>query len=88
MGRANTVELFAASCLSEMMSETAGTSSRAATRGKRDFAADEVAEATCVKEEEPERSFSKRGESISGTGTEYWGEAECRTVESPLSLDA
>lgn len=86
MGRVKVVLLFAASCSREMMSETAGTLSRAATRGKRDFAAEEVAETTWVKGEESERSFSSRGESISGTDSEYCGEVECRTAESPWSL--
>ena len=50
-----------------MTSETAGTSRRAATRGKSDFANDEVEETTCVKGEAPESSFSNRGLSVSGS---------------------
>jgi hypothetical protein len=87
MGRVNVVLLLAASCSREMMSEMAGTSSRAATRGKRDFAAEEVAETTCVKGEDPDKSFSNKGESISGTASVYCGEVECRTEESPFNLE-
>lgn len=68
------------------MSEIAGTLSLAATRGMRDFAAEDVVETTCVKGEDSVRSFSNKGERTSGTGAEYCGEVECRTESSPFSL--
>jgi hypothetical protein len=86
MGRVKVVLLSAASCSREVMSEIAGTLSLAATRGRRDFAAEDVVETTCVKGEDSVRSFSNRGERTSGTGAEYCGEVECRTESSPFSL--
>ena len=44
----NVVAFDEVSCSREVMSETAGTSSRAATRGRSDFADEECAETTCV----------------------------------------
>lgn len=74
------------SCSTDVMSDTAGTSSLAATRGRMDLADEECAETTCVNGESPERTFSKRGATISGNRVEYCGEAEWSTVSSPFSL--
>jgi hypothetical protein len=68
MGLVNVVESSASSCLSEVMSETAGTSKTAATRGKTDFAADEWAEKKCVYLVPEERIDLKSGVSVSGSG--------------------
>lgn len=57
------------------MSETAGRSSRAATRGRSDFAEDEWAETTCVNGDPDESSFSRSGETTSGMGAAYCGDA-------------
>ena len=52
-----------------------GESTIAATRGRRDFAKAEWAETTWVKGESFNR-LSSRGETVSGTGCLYLGEAE------------
>lgn len=52
MGRVNVVLLEEELCCTEVISEMAGTSSFAATRGKSDLAEDEWAETTCVNGEE------------------------------------
>ena len=51
IGRVNVVQLEDVSCAREVMSEIAGTSSLAATRGRIDLAEYERAETTCVKGE-------------------------------------
>jgi hypothetical protein len=68
------------------MSETAGTSNFAAMRGRRALAEEEWAETTCVYKESRASSFSRSGETISGTLEAYCGAAECMTEESPFSL--
>lgn len=74
------------SCSTDVMSDTAGTSSLAATRGRMDLADEECAETTWVNGEPPESTFSKSGARISGKGVEYCGETEWSTVSSPFSL--
>ena len=66
----------AASCSNEVTSEIVGASRRAETRGRSDLAAEEVEETTCVKDVESERSFSRRGESVSGRGSAYCWDVE------------
>lgn len=86
IGRENVVLFEEGSCETEMISETAGTSSFAATRGRRDFAEEEWAETIWVYGEPLASSFSRSGETTSGTGEEYCGAEECRTVVTPFSL--
>ena len=80
------VLLLDVSCERDVTSETAGTSSFAATRGRTDFAREEVAETTWVKDEDLDRRLSKSGDSVSGKGWAYCGEEECKTDVRPLSL--
>lgn len=76
IGRVKVVLLEEESCSRDVMSETAGISSFAATRGRSDFAEDECAEATCVKGDPSDRSFSRSGDTVSGSGVEYCAEVE------------
>jgi hypothetical protein len=64
------VLLVEASCSTEVTSDTVGALSLADTLGNNDFAEEEVAETTCVKEES-DSSFSKRGVRTSGSGSVY-----------------
>jgi hypothetical protein len=68
------------------MSDTAGTSSFAATRGRSDFAEGECAETTCVKEELFPMICSRSGATDSGRGVEYCEEVECSKDVKPFSL--
>ena len=86
IGRVKMVLLEEESCSSDVMSDTAGTSNFAATRGRSDFAEEECAETTCVKGEDSERSFSKSGVTVSGRGLEYCAEVECNKCVKPFSL--
>lgn len=86
MGLVKVVLPDEASCSREVTSERVGTLRRAETRGKSDFAEDEVADTTWVKPLFPLSSPSKRGESISGTGSAYWGDVECSTEVTPFNL--
>jgi hypothetical protein len=70
------------------MSDTAGRSRVAATRGRIDFAAEEWAEKKCVYLLELEdRMDLKSGVSVSGRGGLYSAEEECNMASSPCSLD-
>lgn len=71
IGREKVVLFEEESCETEIMSETAGTSSFAAMRGRRDLAEDEWADTMWVYGESLDSSFSKSGETISGTMEEY-----------------
>ena len=72
----------------EVISETAGRSRVAATRGKIDFAAEEWAEKKCVYLVASEdRMDLKSGVSVSGRGGLYSAEEECNIVSSPCSLN-
>lgn len=84
IGRVNVV--VSSECETEVMSETAGRSSVAATRGRIDFAAEECAEKKCVYFSVPERTDLKRGVSVSGSGGLYEAEDECSTASRPCSL--
>jgi hypothetical protein len=86
MGRVNVVLLDEESCSREVMSDTAGMSSLAATRGRIDFADEECADTTCVKGEFSERSFSRSGERVSAIGVVYCEDVECRIEVRPFSL--
>jgi hypothetical protein len=72
----NVVVLVLSSWWRDVMSDTAGTSSIAAARGRMDLAEEECAETTCVKGVSLERRDSRRGETDSGRGGEYCGEME------------
>ena len=80
------MQLDDGSCCTDVMSETAGTSSLAATRGRMDLADEECAETTCVKGDCSESNFSNSGVIVSGKGVEYCGEAACNIVSRPLAL--
>ena len=86
IGRVNVVLLDDLSCSREVTSDTAGTSSLAATRGNMDLAAEECAETTCVKGELSARSFSKRGDMVSAIGVMYCVDVECKREVKPFSL--
>ena len=86
MGRVNVVLLDDESCSREVMSDTAGMSNLAATRGRIDFADEEWADTTCVKGEFSDRSFSKSGERVSAIGIAYCADVECRIEVRPFSL--
>ena len=86
IGRVNVVELAEGSCSRDVMSDMAGTSNFAATRGRRDLAEGECAATTCVKGEPLPRIFSKRGDRISGNSVEYCLEVECNNEVKPLNL--
>ena len=75
-----------ASWETEIMSETAGRSSFAAMRGRRDLAAEEWEETTWVYDEWLPSSFSRSGDTTSGTSEEYCGAEECRIDDSPFNL--
>lgn len=64
----------------------AGASSLAAMRGRSDFAKDEVADTTCVKDDALESKCSRRGDTVSGNNSEYCGDVECRMDVKPFSL--
>jgi hypothetical protein len=76
IGLVKVVLLAAESCSREVISDTAGRSSLAATRGKSDFAEEVCAETTCVNGDESDRSFSSKRESVSADGSEYCAEVE------------
>jgi hypothetical protein len=76
MGRVKVVLPDAASCSREVMSDTAGTSSLAATRGRIDLAELEWTDTTCVKGEFCDKSFSKSGDTVSGNRVAYCGDAQ------------
>ena len=82
------VALEEASCSSEVMSDTACTSSLAATRGKMERAEEEWEATTWVKGLESERTFCKRGDTSSGIACAYCGEAECQTAFKPFNLSS
>lgn len=71
----------------DMMSDTAGRSSLAATRGKMDLADEEWAETTCVKGDWCDNNLSNKGVTTSGKGVVYCGEAACSKVLRPVTLD-
>ena len=75
------------SCSTEVISDTAGASNNAATRGRSDFAEEECAETPCVKVGESLRSLSSSGDILSTTGLEYWSELLDITDDSPWSLE-
>lgn len=86
IGRVNVVLFDELSCSREVISETAGTSNFAATRGSRDFADAECAETTCVNGEPSERIFSSRGDTVSGNGGAYFGDEACNSPVNPFNL--
>lgn len=69
MGRANAVLPEAASCSSDVRSETMCSARRAKARGRGDLAAEEVAETTRISGVQSENSFSRRDERVSAY---YW----------------
>jgi len=87
IGRVNVVAPDELSCERDVTSETVGESSFAETRGSKDFAEEEVADTTWVYPSD-ERIFSNKGERISGTGSAYCGEVECKTEETPFNLSS
>jgi len=87
IGRVKVVVWEEESCSSDVTSEIAGTSSFAAMRGRSDFAKEEVADTTCVNlGGVPESSCSKRGDTVSGSRSEYCGDVEWRIDVRPFSL--
>ena len=68
----NVVESSEEECEMEVISETAGRSRVAATRGRMDFAEDECAEKKCVylfaPDDSDERMDLKSGVNVSGSG--------------------
>ena len=72
----------------DVTSEMVGRESLAARRGKRPLAAEEWADTTCVYGEPLSRSFSRRGDTVSGIGCAYCSEDEWRTERRPFSLAA
>jgi hypothetical protein len=86
IGRVKVVVWEDESCSTDVMSAMAGASSLAATRGRSDFANDEVADTTCVKGGVFLSKCSKRGDTVSGSGSEYCGEVEYRMDVRPFSL--
>ena len=87
MGRVKVVAPDEASCSRDTISEIVGASSFADTRGRVDLPVEEVAETTCVNDES-DKSFSKRGERVSGTILSYCSEVEYRTEFKPFSLNS
>lgn len=87
MGRVKVVAPDEASCSRDTISETVGASSFADTRGRIDLPVEEVAETTCVNDES-DKSFSKRGDRVSGTILSYSAEVEYRTEFKPFSLNS
>ena len=81
------VEFDEASCLREVTSETGGELTFAATRGRRDLANAECAETTWVKGESF-KILSRRGETVSGIGCLYRGEAEWMSEPRPSILES
>ena len=81
------VEFDEGSCSREVTSETGGELILAATRGRRDLANAECAETTWVKGESFSR-FSSRGETDSGIGCLYFGEAEWMSELRPSILQS
>lgn len=81
------VEFDEPSCSREVTSETGGESTIAATRGRRDLANAECAETTWVKGE-PFKRLSRRGETVSGIGCLYRGEAEWMSELRPSILES
>ena len=81
------VEFDERSCSREVISEMGGESILAATRGRRDLANAECAETTWVKGESFKR-LSSRGETVSGIGCLYVGEAEWMSELRPSILES
>ena len=81
------VEFDGVSCSREVTSETGGESIVAATRGRSDLANAECAETTWVKGESFKR-LSRRGETVSGIGCLYRGEAEWMSELRPSILES
>ena len=86
MGRVNVVEFEEASCSTDVISDTAGTLSLAATLGRRDFAEEECAETTWVYGESPDSRFSRSRDTTSGTGAAYCDEDAWSNEVSPFNL--
>ena len=81
------VEFDEASCSRDVTSEMGGESTFAATRGRRDLANAECAETTWVKGESFKRP-SRRGETVSGIGYLYHGDAEWMSELRPSILES
>lgn len=81
------VEFDEGSCSREVISETGGESTLAATRGRRDLAKAECAETTWVKGESFNR-LSSKGETVSGIRCLYFGEAEWMSELRPSILES
>jgi len=86
IGRVKVVAWEEESCSSDVTSEMAGAPSLAAMRGRSDFAKDEVAETTWVKGDELDNKCSKRGDTVSGSKSEYCGDVECRIDVKPFNF--
>jgi hypothetical protein len=71
IGRVKVVAWEEGSCSTDVTSEMAGASSLAAMRGRSDFAKDEVADTKCVKGDMFESKCSMRGDTVSGSNSEY-----------------